>query len=108
MISCTLFFTEIYNFFYTVFFFNIGTYFSSGSSKRKLDYYLIFLQVYYWYKKELWKEAFPSILDHIFKDTLTTLRPKLKLCQSYEEAVEELNNIRRLLGVGKPKTCTFV
>ncbi|XP_018561643.1 regulator of nonsense transcripts 2 [Anoplophora glabripennis] len=78
-----------------------GTYFSSGSSKRKLDYYLVFLQAYYWYKKELWKEAFPPNLDHIFKDTLTTLRPKLKLCQSYEEALEELNNIRTLLGVEK-------
>ncbi|KAJ8919747.1 hypothetical protein NQ315_006276 [Exocentrus adspersus] len=78
-----------------------GTYFSSGSSKRKLDYYLVFLQAYYWFKKELWKESFPPILDHIFKDTLVTLRPKLKLCQSYDEALEELNNIRTLLGVEK-------
>ncbi|KAJ8982488.1 hypothetical protein NQ317_019272 [Molorchus minor] len=76
-----------------------GTYFSSGSSKRKLDYYLTFLQAYYWFKKNLWKEAFPPILEHIFKDTLTTLRPKLKLCQSYEDALEEVNNIRTTLGV---------
>ncbi|KAJ8931717.1 hypothetical protein NQ314_015335 [Rhamnusium bicolor] len=74
-----------------------GTYFSSGSSKRKLDYYLAFLQAYYWYKKELWKEAFPPILEHIFKDTLVTLRPKLKPCQTCEEALEELNNIRTTL-----------
>ncbi|KAJ8951335.1 hypothetical protein NQ318_009269 [Aromia moschata] len=77
------------------------TYFSSGSSKRKLDYYLAFLQAYYWYKKDLWKDAFPPILEHIFKDTLITLRPKLKLCQSYEDALEELNNIRSTLGVEK-------
>lgn len=79
----------------------VGTYFSSGSSKRKLDYYLIFLQSYYWFKKSIWKEAFPPLLEHVFKDTLTTLRPKLKLCQSYDEALEELNNIKKSLGVGK-------
>ncbi|CAH0546674.1 unnamed protein product [Brassicogethes aeneus] len=82
-----------------------GTYFSSGTSKRKLDYYLIFLQAYYWYKKSLWKESFkesfPPILEHIFKDTLTTLRPKLKLVQSYEEAQAEVENIRKSLGIEK-------
>ncbi|XP_050515611.1 regulator of nonsense transcripts 2 [Diabrotica virgifera virgifera] len=78
-----------------------GTYFSSGSSKRKLDYYLAFLQAYYWFKKKMWQEGFPPILEHIFKDTLTTLRPKLKLCQSYDEAIEELNNIKVALGIEK-------
>ncbi|XP_060521085.1 regulator of nonsense transcripts 2 isoform X2 [Cylas formicarius] len=76
-----------------------GTYFSSGSSKRKLDYYLVFLQMYYWHKKEALKEVFPPTLEHIFKETLSTLRPKLKLCQSYEEAQVEVNNIRITLGV---------
>ncbi|EFA00043.2 regulator of nonsense transcripts 2 [Tribolium castaneum] len=78
-----------------------GTYFSSGSSKRRLDYYLIFLQSYYWFKRDLWKDAFPPTLEHIFKDTLTTLRPKIKLCQSYEETQTELNNIRVTLGFDK-------
>nr|CAI5856685.1 unnamed protein product [Callosobruchus analis] len=78
-----------------------GTYFSSGTSKRKLDYYLVFLQAYYWFKKSLWKEAFPPILEHIYKDTLTTLRPKMKQCQSYEQALEELESIRTTLGVEK-------
>lgn len=90
---------------YTLFF-ALGTYFSSGSSKRKLDYFLIFLQAYYWFKKSLWKEAFPPLLEHVFKDTLTTLRPKLKLCQNYEEALEELNNIRKALGIGKKEICS--
>ncbi|XP_076265048.1 UPF2 regulator of nonsense mediated mRNA decay [Rhynchophorus ferrugineus] len=76
-----------------------GTYFSSGTSKRKLDYYLIFLQMYYWYKKELWKETFPPTLEHIFKEALSNLRPKLKLCKSYEEAQAEVNNIRSTLGI---------
>lgn len=82
-------------------FFFAGTYFSSGSSKRKLDYYLVFLQAYYWFKKSLWKESFPPLLDHMFKETLTLLRPKLKLLQSYEETLEEVNNIKKTLGVGK-------
>ncbi|CAG9856065.1 unnamed protein product [Phyllotreta striolata] len=78
-----------------------GTYFSSGSSKRKLDYYLTFLQAYYWHKKKMWNDNFPPMLDHIFRETLTTLRPKLKLCQSHEEALEELNNIKHNLGIEK-------
>lgn len=41
------------------------------------------------------------MLEHIFRDTLTTLRPKLKLCQNYEEALEELNNIKVTLGIEK-------
>jgi regulator of nonsense transcripts 2 len=77
-----------------------GTYFSSGSSKRRLDYYLIFLQAYYWFKRDLWKDSFPPTLEHIFKDTLTSLRPKIKLCQSFEETQTELNNIRVTLGIG--------
>ncbi|KAL1517813.1 hypothetical protein ABEB36_001536 [Hypothenemus hampei] len=78
-----------------------GTYFSSGSSKKKLDYYLVFLQMYYCYKKDLWKESFPPDLEHIFKETLSILRPKLKVCQSYEEAQAEVNNIRVALGIEK-------
>ncbi|XP_050312135.1 regulator of nonsense transcripts 2 isoform X2 [Anthonomus grandis grandis] len=66
-----------------------GTYFSSGSSKKKLDYYLIFFQMYYWHKRVLWKDSFPPTLDHIVKETLSNLRPKLKLCQSYEETQAE-------------------
>lgn len=57
--------------------------------------------MYYWYKKELWKETFPPTLEHIFKEALSNLRPKLKLCKSYEEAQTEVNNIRSTLGIGK-------
>lgn len=78
----------------------LGTYFSSGTSKRRLDYYLVFLQAYYWFKRSLWGEAFPPTLEHIFRDTLSILRPKLKLCQSYDEAQAEVENIRTSLGIG--------
>lgn len=79
----------------------LGMYFSSGSSKRRLDYYLTFLQAYYWFKRVAWNDAFPPPLEHLYKDTLTSLRSKLKLCQSYEDAQTEVNNIRVQLGVGK-------
>lgn len=49
----------------------------------------------------MWKESFPPTLEHIVKETLSILRPKLKLCQSYEDAQAEVNNIRTTLGIGK-------
>lgn len=76
-----------------------GTYFSSGSSKKRLDFYLIFLQAYFWFKKDLWGKLFPPMLEHIFKETLLSLRPKLKLCKSLEEAQTEVNNIKKTLGI---------
>lgn len=78
----------------------VGMYFSSGSSKRRLDYYLTFLQAYYWFKRQAWGDVFPPQLEHLYKDTLSNLRPKLKLCQNYEEAQAEVENIRTQLGIG--------
>lgn len=60
----------------------------------------MFLQAYYWHKRSLWGEAFPPTMEHVFRDTLSQLRPKLKLCQNYEEAQTEVNNIRTNLGIG--------
>lgn len=76
-------------------------YFSSGSSKKKLDYFLIFFQAYYWFKRSAWGEAFPPTIEHIFKETLSMLRSKLKLFKNYEEVQTEINNIRSTLGIGK-------
>ncbi|KAB0792609.1 hypothetical protein PPYR_14568 [Photinus pyralis] len=75
-----------------------GTYFSSGSSKKRLDYYLVFFQAYYWFKRS-YVVDFPPPLEHLVKDTLQILRPKLKVCQSYEEAIAEVNNVRSSLGI---------
>ncbi|KZC09999.1 Regulator of nonsense transcripts 2 [Dufourea novaeangliae] len=76
-----------------------GQYFSSGSSKKKLDYFLIFFQNYYWFKytDPIWttENHFPVGIDYMYRDTLTMLRPKMQLFQSYKEAqcaVEELRN----------------
>ncbi|XP_035737800.1 regulator of nonsense transcripts 2-like [Vespa mandarinia] len=77
-----------------------GQYFSGGSSKKKLDYFLVFFQNYYWFKytDPIWtsENPFPVGIDYMYRDTLTMLRPKMQLFQSYKEAqcaIEELRNI---------------
>lgn len=74
-----------------------GAYFNSGSSKKKLDYFLIFFQNYYWYKRTdpLWTEEnpFPIYVSNIYHECLSSLRPKLVVFKSWQEcktAVEEL------------------
>lgn len=77
-----------------------GQYFSGGSSKKKLDYFLIFFQNYYWFKytDPIWTidNPFPIGIDYMYRDTLVMLRPKMQLFQSYKEAqcaIDELRNI---------------
>ncbi|KAG7177035.1 Regulator of nonsense transcripts 2-like [Homarus americanus] len=72
-----------------------GQFFSSGSSKRRLDCFLH----YYQYKKNLnvWneEEEFPWQIEHLVRDTISAVRPKLQLSKSLEEAqkaVQHLNN----------------
>ncbi|XP_045620961.1 regulator of nonsense transcripts 2 isoform X2 [Procambarus clarkii] len=76
-----------------------GQFFSSGSSKRRLDCFLVYFQHYYQYKKSLsiWNEEneFPWQIEHLVRDTISAVRPKLQLCTSLEEAykaVQHLNN----------------
>lgn len=75
-----------------------GQYFNSGSSKKKLDCFLVFFQYYFWYKKssEVFNEDnFPVTVEFMVKDTISMLRPKLKIYESFEEAqraVQELMN----------------
>lgn len=77
-----------------------GQYFSGGSSKKKLDYFLIFFQHYYWFKRSdpVWTtpdNPFPVGIDYMYRDTLSMLRSKMQLFQSFKEArcaVDELRN----------------
>ncbi|XP_067945290.1 regulator of nonsense transcripts 2-like isoform X2 [Watersipora subatra] len=75
-----------------------GQYFDRGSTKRKLDYFLIYFQKYLWYKKASphWDMEcpFPMNVDMVVKDSLEAVRPKEVFAQSYLEAnqnVEKLN-----------------
>ncbi|XP_033880859.3 regulator of nonsense transcripts 2 isoform X1 [Acipenser ruthenus] len=76
-----------------------GQYFDRGSSKRKLDCFLIYFQRYIWWKKSLdvWTEGhpFPIDIDYMLSDTLELLRPKMKLCCSLEEAIRQVTGLER-------------
>ncbi|KAL2308912.1 hypothetical protein Nmel_005084 [Mimus melanotis] len=76
-----------------------GQYFDRGSSKRKLDCFLVYFQRYVWWKKSLdvWTKdhPFPIDIDYMISDTLELLRPKIKLCNSLEEAVRQVQDLER-------------
>ncbi|XP_013930028.1 PREDICTED: regulator of nonsense transcripts 2 [Thamnophis sirtalis] len=76
-----------------------GQYFDRGSSKRKLDCFLVYFQRYVWWKKSLdvWTKdhPFPIDIDYMISDTLELLRPKIKLCNSLEESMRQVQELER-------------
>ncbi|KAM6987187.1 regulator of nonsense transcripts 2 isoform 2-T2 [Aplochiton taeniatus] len=76
-----------------------GQYFDRGSSKRRLDCFLIYFQRYIWFKKsvEVWTKdhPFPIDIDYMISDTLELLRPKMRLSCSLEEATREVTTLER-------------
>ncbi|GAB6029878.1 Regulator of nonsense transcripts upf2, variant 2 [Chamberlinius hualienensis] len=78
-----------------------GQYFNSGSSKKKLDYFLNYFQRYFWYKHSLdvWsaENPFPLPLHFMVKDTITLMRPKFKFAESYEEAQKTVEEMEKEL-----------
>lgn len=69
----------------------------------RLDCYLVFLQNYYWFKKshpvfESTAESgdlFPHLTEHMYKECMHNLRPKLKLFKTYEKAQTEVEKLRQ-------------
>lgn len=93
-----------------------GQYFNTGSSKKKLDCFLVFFQHYYWQKKstELYtggnggsgeESPFPVTVDFLVKDTLLPLRPKMRLYQGLEEATAAIEDLMAEL---RPKLAEFL
>ncbi|XP_043086697.1 regulator of nonsense transcripts 2 isoform X2 [Puntigrus tetrazona] len=76
-----------------------GQYFDRGSSKKKLDCFLIYFQRYVWWKKSLdvWtkEQPFPIDIEYMITDTLELLRPKMKLCSSLDEACAQVTQLER-------------
>ncbi|CAL4110581.1 unnamed protein product, partial [Meganyctiphanes norvegica] len=76
-----------------------GQFFSSGSSKKRLDCFLIYFQHYYQYKKSssIWNEdnEWPWQLDHIIRDTISSVRPKLAMCKNLEEAQQAVRTLNQ-------------
>ncbi|XP_004521719.1 regulator of nonsense transcripts 2 [Ceratitis capitata] len=82
-----------------------GQYFTSSMSRKKLDYFLVFFQHYYWYKKshpvfsrvENTSDLFPILVDHMYRDCLANVRPKLKLYKSLEQSKEAIEKLKEEL-----------
>ncbi|XP_034118620.1 LOW QUALITY PROTEIN: regulator of nonsense transcripts 2 [Drosophila albomicans] len=82
-----------------------GPYFTSQVTRKKLDYFLVFFQHYYWFKKshpvfsqsENTSDLFPILVDHTYRDCLAGVRPKLKLYKSLEQAKEAIDQLQEQL-----------
>lgn len=78
-----------------------GAYFNSGSSKKRLDYFLTFFQNYYWFKfsDPIWTKdyQFPIYVKYIYQECLTTLRPKLTLFTSWQQCKDAIDELRQTL-----------
>ncbi|XP_065199909.1 regulator of nonsense transcripts 2 [Planococcus citri] len=78
-----------------------GQYFNHGLSKTKLDCFFTYFQHYYWLKhsEPIWTadNKFPVQIEYMVRDILTGLRPQVKLSKSFEEAEENVNDLRKKL-----------
>lgn len=78
-----------------------GAYFNSGSSKKRLDYFLIFFQNYYWFKcsDPYWSDdtKFPIYVKYIYQECLTSLRPKLTLYTNWQQCKDAIEELRQTL-----------
>ena len=61
-----------------------GHYFDHGSTKKKLDAFLIFFQCYLFTKRQ----PLPLEVEHMVQDTVEGLRPDLEMFKTHQEAVE--------------------
>lgn len=75
-------------------------YFTSSISRKRMDYFLIFFQNYYWFKKNdpIWElEKYPLLFDHEYKDCLQSIGRKITIYNSFEECQEAIENLKKLL-----------
>ncbi|KAF8941624.1 hypothetical protein BGZ58_003654 [Dissophora ornata] len=76
-----------------------GMCFDHGSSKIKLDSFLVLFQMYI-----LSKESIPLEIEYMIEDTFTELRPKLRRFQTYEEALIAVEALHGPLGSNDQST----
>ncbi|KAH8304670.1 hypothetical protein KR018_003021, partial [Drosophila ironensis] len=82
-----------------------GPYFTSQATRKKLDYFLVFFQHYYWFKKshpvfskiENSSDLFPILVDHTYRDCLSSVRPKLRLYKNMEQAKAAIDALQEKL-----------
>ena len=68
-----------------------GHYFDHGSTKKKLDAFLVFFQCYLFTKKQ----PLPLEVEHMVQDTIEALRPDIEMFKSHQEAVEAAMELER-------------
>ena len=81
----------------------VGKYLNRRNDKKRLEYFLLFFQSYYWFKKcdPFWASSvFPINVEHQFEDTVKSIRPKFRLAKSREKALDEIEKMKKLLGIG--------
>lgn len=66
-----------------------GVYFERGLLRKKMDNFLVFLQMYIKMKRQ----PLPMDIDFMVSDTFETLRPKLVLFGTYEEAAVAVDDM---------------
>lgn len=69
-----------------------------------MDYFILFLQQYYWFKKDNFNsffnkegDIFPQLIDHMYSECLLALRPKLNLFKSFNEAHSAVEKLKGYL-----------
>ncbi|ELR24703.1 MIF4G domain containing protein [Acanthamoeba castellanii str. Neff] len=67
-----------------------GKYFDRGTSKKRLDRFLVYFQRYY-----LSKQYVPIDIEFMVSDAMESLRPKLQRYQTFEEAVTETEKLEK-------------
>ena len=73
------------------------------------------LQRYFWFKKNgaVWtpERPFPVDIEYLLRDTIESLRPKLHICENYEEALKEAeeldNEFKAKLGITLIVFCRY-
>ncbi|GFO15395.1 regulator of nonsense transcripts 2-like [Plakobranchus ocellatus] len=70
-----------------------GQFFDRGSSKKKLDCFLLYFQRYYLFKHSLpifnaEGRPFPMDVENLMQETLELVRPRLTMFKTYQEACE--------------------
>nr|XP_018259411.1 uncharacterized protein I303_08339 [Kwoniella dejecticola CBS 10117]OBR81569.1 hypothetical protein I303_08339 [Kwoniella dejecticola CBS 10117] len=73
-----------------------GACFDKGSQARKLDHYLVMLQLYVTCKTEI-----PMDVEFMLTDTLDTLRPKMTHLKTFNEAAAKVDEILALGAEGE-------
>ena len=68
-----------------------GQYFDRGSSKKKLDAFLVFFQCYLFGKRQ----PLPLEVEHLVMDTIEDLRPDMEMIATQQEAYEAALELER-------------